>query len=84
MTELRFPWEEPLLEAQSETDLKKLAEKVEAAETAIFLRLSELSNSHGGEQELEALQRAARELLTIKNEKLGWPRVKLGGPSAAN
>jgi hypothetical protein len=84
MTELRFPWEKSLLEAQSETDLKKLAEKVDAAETVIFLRLSELSNSHGGEQELEALQRAARELLIIKNEKLGWPRVKLGGPSAAN
>jgi hypothetical protein len=84
MTELRFPWEKPLLEAQSETDLKKLAEKVEAAETAIFLRLSELSNSHDGEQELEALQRAARELLIIKNEKLKWPRVNLGGSTTAN
>jgi hypothetical protein len=84
MTELRFPWEKPLLEAQSENDLQKLASKVEAAETAIFLRLSEVSNSRAGQQELEALQRAARELLIIKNEKLRWPRVNLGGPSAAN
>jgi hypothetical protein len=84
VTELRFPWERSLLEAQSETDLQKLTSRVEAAETAIFLRLSELSNSHDAEQELEALQRAARELLIIKNEKLRWPRVKLGGPSAAN
>jgi hypothetical protein len=84
MTELRFPWEKPLLEAQSQSDLKKLSEKVEAAETAIFLRLSELSNSRDGQQELQALQRAARELLIIKHEKLRWPRVNLGGPSTTN
>jgi hypothetical protein len=84
MTELRFSWEKPLLEVQSENDLQKLASKVEVAETAIFLRLSELANSPDGQQELEALQRAARELLIIKHEKLRWPRVNLGGPSAAN
>ena len=84
MTEPRFPWEKPLLEAQSETDLQKVAEKVEAAETAIYLRMRELSNSRDEQQEIEALQRAAQELLIIKNEKLGWPPLKPGGPSAAH
>jgi hypothetical protein len=84
MTELRFPWEKPLRDAQSEADVQELTSKVEAAETAIFLRISALSKSGDGREELEALNQAAQDLLRIKTERLGWPPVDLGGPSPAN
>jgi hypothetical protein len=84
MTEPRFPWERPLLEAQLETDLEKVAKNVEAAETAIFLRQSELRDLPDGQQEIEALNQAARDLLRIETEKLSWPPLELNGPSATN
>jgi hypothetical protein len=75
MTRVRFSWQQPLLDAQSETDLQKLTSKVEAAETAIFLRVSALSKSSDGQQELESLHQAAQDLLRIKTERLKWPPV---------
>jgi hypothetical protein len=84
MTELRYLWQQPLLDAQTEPDVEKLTSKVETAETAIFLRLSALSKSGDGQQELEALNQAAQDLLRIKTERLGWPPVELNGPSRAN
>jgi hypothetical protein len=74
MKNLRFSsWESPLREAQMELDLGKVRQKVEEAELAIFTRAQELRASSDGHEELAALQRATRELLKIKTEKLKWP-----------
>jgi hypothetical protein len=79
MSDLQYPsWEGLVREARAERDLKKAREKVEEAETAMFLRAQELRNSNDGHVEMEAMRRAANEILRIKNEKLGWPAPSLG------
>ena len=82
MSDLQFPsWERPLKEARESSDLEVVREKVEETETAIFFRLQELQNSSNGHHEREAIRRAARELLTIKCEKLKWPQPGSSGPA---
>jgi len=66
-------WEEPLREAQSETNLERVAKKVAEAEDAIWIRLQELSTSHEEQIERAAIQRACDEMLRIKTGKLKWP-----------
>jgi hypothetical protein len=47
MSALDSSWKRPYLEALRETDKKKLAKLVYAAEGAMFLRLQELPDSAG-------------------------------------
>jgi hypothetical protein len=70
---MQYAWEQPLREAQSETDLEKVEEKCSAAESAMWNRMRELDNSPADNAEREAMKQAAQELLKIRSEKLGWP-----------
>jgi acetylornithine deacetylase/succinyl-diaminopimelate desuccinylase-like protein len=81
MSEFRYPaWQKPLQEAVNEPNLEKLSEKVHAAETAVLLRLQELSVLPGSQDELDALQKACEELLKIQTHRLKWPNT-FGGSS---
>ena len=72
--EFQYPqWQVPLHQAQMETYLAKLQERVLQAEAAIFERLQELARSNDGHEESEEIANATRELLRIKSEKLKWP-----------
>ena len=76
---MRYPsWEGPFTDALAETDLKRLAEKISSAEDAIFRRSRDIAPATDAEDEREAIQVALRDLLRIKTEKLGWPRIELG------
>ena len=64
-----------LKEAYSVTaNVSKLRELVRQAEFEIFTRYSELSTPDDLD-ELQRLNAAAREVLTIQNEKLGCPKL---------
>jgi hypothetical protein len=64
-----------LKEAYSSTaDVSKLRELVRKAEFEIFKRYSELSTPDDLD-ELQRLNAAAKEVLTIQNEKLGYPKL---------
>jgi hypothetical protein len=69
-------WKEPYHQALRESDEQKLTELVHAAEYAIALRLQELENSTGDGEERAEMKRASADLLVIKSNKLGWPRVQ--------
>jgi hypothetical protein len=72
---LQFPsWQVPLREAQSQTDLETVHQKVMEAEGAMWIRMQELAASNDYQESL-AIERACRELLTIKTKKLGWPSI---------
>jgi hypothetical protein len=74
MPEFPYPlWQETIQKALRESDSVRLSAKVQAAETAIFLRLQELRVSPDNQQELEALQKACDELLKIQTQRLKWP-----------
>jgi hypothetical protein len=74
MTKFQYPeWQNLLQEASNETDSGRLSEKVQEAETAIFLRLKDLSDLPDNQPELEALQQACEELLKIQTQRLNWP-----------
>lgn len=74
-------WERLLQEAQSETNMEKLREKLEAAEVALFTRSQELFESHDAHEESAAIRRASDELLRIKTERLKWPAPFTGESS---
>jgi hypothetical protein len=68
---MRFPaWERPLREAQTETDLEKVAEKIAEAEFAMWSRLQKLHNWPDGNEESEAIWSACQEVWKIKSEIL--------------
>jgi hypothetical protein len=74
VSEFQYPsWQKPLQDAIDEPDLKKLPEKLSAAESAIFLRMQELAASSDGDSESEAIRLACRELLKIQTQRLKWP-----------
>ena len=56
-----------------ERNLERLNKLVFQAEDAIYLRSRELSNESNISAEVQALSRAAKGLLEIKINKLGWP-----------
>jgi hypothetical protein len=72
---MEYAWQVSLRAAQSETDLKKIQEKVIETESAIFLRTQELRASNDSRAERTAMEAALTELLRIKREKLKWPPV---------
>ena len=72
----RFPiWEKPYQDALKEAAPERRAEKVTAAETAIFRRLPESVSSSDGNSETIAIHDALNAVFTIKNEKLNWQRL---------
>ena len=72
----RFPiWEKPYQDALKEAAPERRAEKVTAAETAIFRRLPELVSSSDGNSETIAIHDALNAVFTIKSEKLNWQRL---------
>ncbi|HEY0704934.1 MAG TPA: hypothetical protein VGD60_19375 [Candidatus Acidoferrales bacterium] len=74
LDELPYPqWQTPLRQAQLETKLEALQEKVFQAEAAIYARLQELSRSNNGYHERAAIMDGSNELLRIKTDKLKWP-----------
>jgi hypothetical protein len=67
-------WESHIHLAETDPDLDKVREHVEEAETAMFYRAMDLVHStSGGNQESEALRRAAGRLSVVKRERLKWP-----------
>jgi hypothetical protein len=75
-------WEELFKSTLIETDLEKLTVLAGATEAAIVRRRRELA-IQGSDQERAAMVAAAKEVLRIKTDKLGWPSVKsaaIGNP----
>ena len=65
-------WQQEYLAALLELDPKKLPQRVEAAETAIFRRLQELSLSSNNQAERQAIEDALASLRVLKRE-IGFP-----------
>jgi hypothetical protein len=71
MNDLKYPlWQTSYLEALTEFDPQRLANRVCMAETAINLRMSQLSTSVEGPVERQALTDASNALLSIRKETL--------------
>jgi len=78
-TALRYPeWQRPYQEALSELNPMKLAKCVVDAETAIFRRRQELSDSESqdGQVEREVIQGAICALKILKRDSLNFPEWK--------
>jgi hypothetical protein len=69
-------WKESYKDAIRESDKKKLAELVRAAEERMFFRGQELSGSMNHHHERSQMSAAAADLLAVKVYKLGWPNPK--------
>jgi hypothetical protein len=69
-------WKESYKNALRESDKKKLAELVLAAEERMFFRGLELSGSMNNHHERSEMSSAAADLLAVKVYKLGWPNPK--------
>jgi hypothetical protein len=69
-------WEELFKSTLIETDLEKLTALAGAAEAAIVRRRRELTNIQGCDQERAAMVAAAKAILKIKTDKLGWPSMQ--------
>jgi hypothetical protein len=69
-------WKESYKHAVRESDKKKLAELVRAAEERIFYRGQELAGSMNHHHERSQMSAAAADLLAVKVYKLGWPNPK--------
>ena len=75
-------WQKLLESCVSETNPAKLERLVFDTEDAIYLRFRELSTESDISEEYLALKQAARKLLVLKIEKLGWPNpAKAGSPA---
>jgi hypothetical protein len=62
-----------LQQAIDEPDLQKFPRKLSAAESAIFVRMQELTASSDGHKESEAIRLACKEILKIQTQRLKWP-----------
>jgi hypothetical protein len=67
------PWQQLLLEAQSENDSAKLTVKIAQVEAAMSRRLQQLRFS-AGHMEIEAIWQGCQELRKLKTGKLKWSR----------
>jgi fatty acid/phospholipid biosynthesis enzyme len=71
---IKYPhWQREFEAALLEGDPKKLRQRVDAAEAAIFLRSQALVESAQGQAEQQAISDAIRTLRAIQTEKLGYP-----------
>jgi hypothetical protein len=76
MPNLEYPsWQQSYREALLEFDLEKLQQKVEAAESAIFLRMQEMAGRSDGHAERRALQDAFSALRSLQIERLNYPKL---------
>ena len=66
-------WQRLYLDALTETDKTKLAEKLYEAEFAIFDRLQKMSTNPDSEAEKAALADAIRGLRVLQQERLLFP-----------
>ena len=74
-TPLVFPhWQRQYEALVSETDDKRLPERITALETVIFARLQELARDRYTTTERAAIQAAITTLRTIQEGKLGFPK----------
>jgi hypothetical protein len=79
----RMSWEQTYQAALAENDREKLTGLVREVEMAIVRRRQELTSSaehplagiEENDKERAAMVLAAREILKIKTERLGWPPV---------
>jgi len=69
-------WKESYENAVRESDKRKLAGLVRAAEERMFFRGQELSRAPNHHEEHSQLSAAAADLLAVKVYKLGWPNPK--------
>jgi hypothetical protein len=67
-------WKQLYFEALRESDQDKLAERVDAAEEAMFLRSQELADSADDNEERSEIHVACAALLAIRINKLGCLR----------
>jgi len=65
-------WQNEYAAALLETTSQKLAERVEAAETAIFNRLQTISQSSDHQAERQAIEDALAALRVLKRDELGF------------
>ena len=71
---IKYPhWQREFEAALLEGDPQTLRQRVDAAETVIFLRSQALVGSAQGHAEQQALSDAIRTLRAIQKEKLGYP-----------
>jgi hypothetical protein len=68
--ELKYKWQPEFQEAVVEVDRKKLIEKIQKFETAVFVRLQELKSSSDHHAEREAIADAASTIAALKKNKL--------------
>jgi len=79
---LPFPeWPLKYREALLEADREKLSERIEA-ETAIFGRLQQLTQSQDGQAECQAIQDVINALRLIKRDRLNSPDWESGSRGA--
>ena len=71
---IKYPhWQREFEAALLEGDPQTLRQRVDAAESAIFLRSQALVESAQGKAEQQASSDAVRTLRAIQTEKLGYP-----------
>jgi hypothetical protein len=71
---IKYPhWQREFEAALVEGDRQSLRERVDAAESALFLRLQALAESAGGDEERHAISEAIEALRAIQREQLGYP-----------
>jgi hypothetical protein len=68
-------WQQLYESAAHESDPPKLTELIVAVEDALLRRQKELAGSPHEQGELLQVKAAARKLLLIKSERLGWPTI---------
>jgi hypothetical protein len=72
--DVKYPhWQSEFEAALRDDEPHTLRQRVEAAESAIFLRSQALTGSPHAAAEQQAISEAIRTLRTIQREKLGFP-----------
>lgn len=72
-------WEKPYKAAIFETDGSKLEERIEAAESAMYARLDDLSVTHDGTlEEYRALADALNRMDILRSEVAAWKSRSAG------
>jgi hypothetical protein len=66
-------WRSICWTAERAEGVEQVTQSVIDAEAAIFVRWQELAAQSGDAQECADLRQAAKVLLKIKQDKLGWP-----------
>ena len=68
-------WHKLFDEAIAEKDLSQLQYRINAAETAMFMRMQAISNAHGDETERKEIHAASNRLRALQVSKLNFPRL---------